>query len=75
MTTTLHTELEPARTAPADDERSIREAVRITMLFLVVVLLLLWAGLADAVPAPAHVAEFHAPAVAPGVTGSSPTLR
>jgi len=75
MTTTLHTDLEPARPVPADDERSIREAVRITMLFLIVVLLLLWAGLADAVPAPAQVSDFHAPAVAPGATGSSPTLR
>ena len=31
-----------------DEERSIREALRITLLFLAVVVLLLWAGVADA---------------------------
>jgi hypothetical protein len=31
-----------------DEERSIRGALRVTLLFLAVVVLLLWAGLADA---------------------------
>ena len=31
-----------------DEERSIREALRITLLFVAVVILLLWAGVADA---------------------------
>jgi hypothetical protein len=35
-----------------DDERSIREALRITLLFVAVVILLLWAGVADAADAP-----------------------
>lgn len=75
MATILHTDLEPARSATSEDEHSVREALRITMLFLVVVLLLLWAGVADAAPLPAPDCDFHAPAVAPGMTGSSPTLR
>jgi hypothetical protein len=35
-----------------DDDRSIGEALRITLLFVAVVLLLLWAGVADATDAP-----------------------
>jgi hypothetical protein len=42
------------RPAPGehDDDRSIGEALRITLLFVAVVLLLLWAGVADATDAP-----------------------
>jgi hypothetical protein len=36
-----------------DEERSIREALRITLLFVAVVILLLWAGVADAAGGPA----------------------
>lgn len=75
MTPTLGTDLEATRPATADDERSVREALRITMLFLFVVLLLLWAGLADAAQVPAQDSRFHAPAPGPGASGSSPTLR
>ena len=35
-----------------DEEHSIGEALRITLLFVAVVLLLLWAGVADATDAP-----------------------
>ncbi len=36
-----------------DEERSIGEALRITLLFVAVVILLLWAGVADAADGPA----------------------
>jgi hypothetical protein len=64
MATTLH-DLEPKRSA-AEDEHSVREALRITMLFLLVVLLLVWAGVADAAPLAADP-DFLAAACAPGI--------
>ncbi|MGH8680821.1 MAG: hypothetical protein ACREVS_04570 [Burkholderiales bacterium] len=54
MPTTLRRDLSeaPASGDPPrgefDEERSIREALRITLLFVAVVILLLWAGVADA---------------------------
>jgi len=54
MPTTLRRDLSeaPASGDPPrveyDEERSIREALRITLLFVAVVVLLLWAGVADA---------------------------
>ncbi len=66
MASTLHTDLEPARPAGAEDEHSIREALRITLLFVAVVMLLLWAGIADAAPASTHEFQLSVPAGAPG---------
>jgi len=43
--------------AEFDEERSIREALRITLLFVAVVVLLLWAGVADAADGPAASPE------------------
>lgn len=43
--------------AEFDEERSIREALRITLLFVAVVILLLWAGVADAAGGPAASPE------------------
>lgn len=54
MATTLRRDLSeaPASGDPPrgefDEERSIGEALRITLLFVAVVILLLWAGVADA---------------------------
>jgi hypothetical protein len=73
MTTLLGSDFDAARHAPAPDgdERSIREAVRITTLFLAVVLFLLWAGLSDA----SVITDSSVRAAGPGVPSSSPTLR
>jgi hypothetical protein len=43
--------------AEFDEERSIGEALRITLLFVAVVILLLWAGVADAADGPAASPE------------------
>jgi hypothetical protein len=55
MTTTLERDFSRASRGAGDgaagdfdEERSIRGALRITLLFVAVVLLLLWAGVADA---------------------------
>jgi len=73
MTTLLGSNLDATRrpSAPDGDERSIREAVRITTLFLAVVLLLLWAGLSDA----GVITDSSVRAAGPDVPSSSPTLR
>jgi hypothetical protein len=73
MTTLLGSELDAGQRAPGPhgDERSIREAVRITTLFLAVVLLLLWAGLSDA----SVITDSSVRAAGPDVPSSSPTLR
>jgi hypothetical protein len=73
MTTFLGSDLDAAQRPPAPDadERSIREAVRITMLFLAIVLLLLWAGLSDA----SVITDSSVGAAGPDVPSSSPTLR
>jgi len=71
MATTLGNDFEAAHRAPDTDERSIGDALRVTMLFVAIVLLLLWAGLVDA-----GVTTDSAIRVAgPDGTGSSPTLR
>jgi hypothetical protein len=57
--------------APDGDERSIREALRVTMLFVAIVLLLVWAGLADAGTSDDSAVR----AVGPAAMSSSPTLR
>ena len=57
--------------APDADERSIGDALRITMLFVAVVLLLLWAGLADA----GAITDSAVRAPGPDAPSSSPTLR
>ena len=54
------------------DETSIRAALRITMVFITVVLLLVWAGIADAGQLSNSDVRVSAPGGAPG---SSPTLR
>ena len=73
MATLLGSDLDAAQQAPAPDgdERSIREAVRITTLFLAVVLLLLWAGLSDA----GVITDSSVRAAGPDAPSSSPTLR
>ena len=73
MTTLLGSDLDATRrpSAPDGDERSIREAVRITTLFLAVVLLLLWAGLSDA----GVITDSSVRAAGPDAPSSSPTLR
>jgi hypothetical protein len=71
MTTFLGSDLDAAQHAPDGDERSIREALRITTLFVAVVLLLLWAGLSDA----SVITDSAVRAAGADVTSSSPTLR
>ena len=73
MATTLGNDFEAAHRAPvADaDERSIGDALRVTMLFVAVVLLLLWAGLADA----GLTTDSAVRAAGPDAPSSSPTLR
>jgi hypothetical protein len=72
MATTFGRDFETARPAGPDaEERSIGEALRITMLFVAVVLLLMWAGLADA----SVSTDSSVRAAGPGVQSSSPTLR
>jgi len=73
MATTLGNDFEAARRIPAPDadERSIGDALRVTMLFVVVVVLLLWAGLADA----GAITDSAVRAAGPGAPSSSPTLR
>lgn len=73
MTTLLGSNLDatPRPSAPDGGERSIREALRITTLFLAVVILLLWAGLADA----SAITDSSVRAAGPDVPSSSPTLR
>jgi hypothetical protein len=44
-----------------DEERSIREALRVTLLFLAMVVLLLWAGITDAA-SPERLATVGQPA-------------
>src|SRR5262245_15544956 len=57
--------------APDADERSIGDALRVTVLFVAVVVLLLWAGLADA----GANTDSALRATGPEATSSSPTLR
>ncbi len=73
MATTLGNDFEATHRVPVPDadERSIGDALRVTMLFVAIVLLLLWAGLADA----GVTTDSAVRAVGPDVTGSSPTLR
>jgi len=73
MATTFGSDFETARPAAGRDaeERSIGEALRITMLFVAVVLLLMWAGLADASPSN----DSSVRAAGPAAQSSSPTLR
>jgi hypothetical protein len=74
MTTLLGSGLDAAQRASAvddSDERSIREALRVTMLFVAVVLLLLWAGLSDA----NVITDSSVRAAGLDVPSSSPTLR
>jgi len=71
MTTILGHDLDAAQRAADADERSIRGALRVTMLFVAIVLLLLWAGLAEA----GTTTDSAVRAAGPGVTSSSPTLR
>jgi hypothetical protein len=73
MTTLLGSNLDATRrpSAPDGDERSIREALRITTLFLAVVILLLWAGLSDV----SVITDSSVRAAGPDVPSSSPTLR
>ena len=73
MTTTFGNDFDAAQQAPAPDadERSIREALRVTMLFVAVVLLLLWAGLSDA----GTLTDSSVRAPGPDAPSSSPTLR
>lgn len=55
-----------------DEERSIGEALRITLLFLAVVIILVWAGIAEAQEVASSQARI---AIAGASQGSSPTLR
>jgi hypothetical protein len=71
MTTILGHDLDAAQRAPDADERSIRGALRVTMLFVAIVLLLLWAGLAEA----GATTDSAVRAAGPAATSSSPTLR
>jgi hypothetical protein len=73
MTTIFGSGLDAAerRSAPDGEERSIREALRITLLFVAIVLLLVWAGLADA----ATINDSAVRAAGPDAPSSSPTLR
>ena len=73
MATTFGNDFDAAQRVPAPDadERSIREALRVTMLFVAVALLLLWAGLSDA----SMVSDSSARAAGPDAPSSSPTLR
>ncbi len=47
-----------ARRLQEDEARSIGTAMRTTLAFVAIVLLLLWAGLADAASIPAIIASF-----------------
>ena len=70
MTIAVGNDFEAARHAPDGEERSIREALRLTVLFVAVVLVLVWAGLA------AHpINDSSARTLRPDGTSSSPTLR
>ena len=71
MAILLGNDLDAAQRAPDGDERSIRDALRITTLFVAVVLLLLWAGLSDA----SVITDSSVRAGGPDVPSSSPTLR
>jgi hypothetical protein len=73
MTTSFGSDFETAHPAPAPDadERSIGEALRITTLFVAIVLLLLWAGLSDA----SVITDSSVRAAGPDAPSSSPTLR
>jgi hypothetical protein len=75
MTTILGNQhLDAAERTPASpdgDEHSIRAALRVTMLFVAIVLLLAWAGLADA----GAITDSAARAAGPAAPSSSPTLR
>jgi hypothetical protein len=73
MATTFGSDFEATGRAPAPDadERSISGALRVTMLFVAVVVLLLWAGLADA----GAITDSAVRAAGPEAPSSSPTLR
>jgi hypothetical protein len=72
MTTIFGSDVETTHPAGPDaEERSIGEALRITMLFVLVVLILLWAGLADA----GVTTDSSVRAAGPDAQSSSPTLR
>ena len=71
MAILLGNDLGAAQRGPDGDERSIRDALRITTLFVAVVLLLLWAGLSDA----SVITDSSVRAGGPDVPSSSPTLR
>ena len=71
MATTFDNDLEATRRAPDADERSILDALRVSTLFVAIVVLLLWAGLADA----GVITDSAVRAVGPYAPSSSPTLR
>jgi hypothetical protein len=71
MTTTFGSDFETAPPAPDADERSIGAALRITTLFVAIVVLLLWAGLSDA----SVITDSSVRAAGPAAPSSSPTLR
>jgi hypothetical protein len=55
-----------------DDDRSVGEALRVTLLFLAVVFILVWAGIAEARDVASSPARIANPSAS---QGSSPTLR
>jgi hypothetical protein len=73
MATFLGSDLDAAQrpSVPDADERSVREALRITPLYVAVALLLPSAGLSDA----SVITDSSVRAAGPDVPSSSPTLR
>jgi hypothetical protein len=71
MTTTFGHDLDAAQRAPDGDERSIGEALRVSVLFVAIVLLLLWASLAEA----GAITDSAVRAAGLDAPSSSPTLR
>ena len=73
MTAIFGSHLDAAERKPTSDgdERNIRAALRMTMLFVAIVLLLAWAGLAEA----GAMTDSAVRAACPAAPSSSPTLR
>jgi hypothetical protein len=71
MTTTFGHDLDAAQRASDGDERSIGEALRVSVLFVAIVLLLLWASLAEA----GAITDSAVRAAGLDAPSSSPTLR
>jgi len=73
MTAIFGSHLDAAERKPTSDgdERNIRAALRMTMLFVAIVLLLAWAGLAEA----GAMTDSAVRAAGPAAPSSSPTLR